>query len=93
VVVAEGNHDVSGAGPNRGVGLFARHIQYRSFEQMSRKVRDGAAAMDAAGMHPMQGTHWRNAAQLDDAGLWNEWRRLCEEPGLIEDPAPYRGNR
>jgi glycosyltransferase involved in cell wall biosynthesis len=89
-VVAEGNHDVAGVGEARGTGLFARHVQYRSFEQMARKVRNGAEAMDAAGMHPLHGTHWRDAARLDDDGLFREWRRLCEEPGLIEDPAPWR---
>ena len=91
VEVAEGNHDVRGVGDRRCGGLFARHVQYRTFEQMARKVRNGAEAMDAAGIHPLHGTHWRDAARLDDAGLFREWRRLCEEPGLIEDPAPWRG--
>ena len=89
--VAEGNHDVRGVGDNRGGGLFARHVQYRSFEQMARKVRNGAEALDAAGMHPLHGTHWRDAARLSDDDLFRQWRRLCEEPGLIEDPAPWRG--
>lgn len=88
VVVAEGNHDVTPSNLRVG-GLFARHLQYRSFEQMVRKVRQGAAAMDAAGMHPMQGAHWREAAALSDGDLHQRWRRLCEEPGLIEDPCPW----
>lgn len=91
VVVAEGNHDVANAGDRRCGGLFARHVQYRSFEQMTRKVRNGAEAMDAAGIHPLHGTHWRDAAKLSDADLFRAWRHLCEESGLIEDPAPWRG--
>jgi hypothetical protein len=88
--VALGNHDARGVGDVRGTGIFARHVQYRSFEQMARKVRNGADAMDAADMHPMEGTHWREAARLSDDDLHREWRRLCEEPGLIEDAAPWR---
>jgi hypothetical protein len=42
-------------------------------------------------MHPFHGTHWRDAARLSDDDLYRQWRRLCEESGLIEDPAPWRG--
>ena len=92
-LVEEGNHGVAGVPGERGPGLYARHFQYRSYEQMVRKVRNGAAALDAAGMHPLHGTHWRDAARLADDALFSQWRRLCEESGLIEDPAPYRGDR
>lgn len=82
-----GNHDVFNHPGMRVTGLNYRHYQWRSFEQMVNKARNGAAAMDAAGLHPTYGAHWRSLARLDDANLWAEWRRLCEEPGLIEDPA------
>lgn len=88
VVVEEGNHGVAPSLIRAG-GLFARHIQYRSYEQMVRKVRQGAAAMDAAGMDPQFGAHWREAAGLSDDELHQRWRRLCEEPGLVEDPCPW----
>lgn len=88
VQVAEGNHDVKPSLIRAG-GLYARHLQYRSYEQMVRKVRQGAAAMDAAGVHPLHGTHWREAAKQTDDELFLRWRKLCEERGLVEDPCPW----
>lgn len=90
VQVHMGNHDVTHPG-HKIRGLNYRHFQYRSFEQMVRKVRNGKAAYEAAPeIHEMHGTHWREAGALSDADLFRKWRRLCEEPGLIEDPCPFR---
>lgn len=82
-----GNHDVTRPGV-KVAGLNYRHFQYRSYEQMVRKVRQGAAAM--GDLNETYCAHWRQAAHLDDEQLWRAWRRRCEEPGLIEDPCPYR---
>lgn len=71
-------------------GLEYRHFQYRSFEHMARKVRDGAAAQNLADLHPMYGTHWRSLALLSDDDLRAKWDALCNEEGLVIDPAPYR---
>lgn len=87
-----GNHDVDRPG-TRGSGLYARHFQYRSYEQMVRKLQNGREAYEASTIHPLHGTHWREGGARTDAEHHAEWRRLCEEPGLIDDPAPYRGDR
>jgi glycosyltransferase involved in cell wall biosynthesis len=85
-----GNHDVDRLG-FRTTGIMGRHVQYRSLDQMARKVRQGKAALEAAQLHAMHGTHWRELGSLDDPELLARWRELAEEPGLVEDPAPYRG--
>jgi glycosyltransferase involved in cell wall biosynthesis len=82
-----GNHDVFNHPGRRGNGLLYRHYQYRTFEQMCRKVRQGKDAYDATDLHATYGAHWRELGGLDDGQLWARWRRLCEEPGLIDDPA------
>lgn len=83
-----GNHFVLNHPGRKAQALNYRHYQYRSFEQLVSKARNGAAAYNATNLHPTFGAHWRQLGALDDAHLWATWRRLCEEPGLIHDPAP-----
>jgi hypothetical protein len=85
-----GNHFVFDHPGSTGRGLQYRHFQYRSFEQMARKVRQGKDAYDATDLNQTYGAHWRELGALSDDQLWHKWRRLCEEPGLIDDPAPIR---
>ena len=85
-----GNHAVFNHPGTSGGGLCYRHFQYRSFEQMLQKLRQGKEAYDATNLHPTYGAHWREAGALPDDVLWQRWRRLCEEPGLVDDPAPVR---
>jgi glycosyltransferase involved in cell wall biosynthesis len=92
VFVHMGNHGVDHPG-ERGSGLYGRHFQYRTYEQMVRKLTNGREAYEASNLQPMHGTHWREGGARTPAEHDAEWRRLCEEPGLIEDPAPYRGAR
>jgi glycosyltransferase involved in cell wall biosynthesis len=82
-----GNHFLFGHPGTHGKALNYRHFQYRTFEQMATKVRNGKQALDAADLHPQFGTHWRNLGGMSDDDIWQQWRRLCEEPGLIEDAA------
>ena len=70
--------------------LRLAHFQYRSFEQMVTKVRQGSAACAAAGLSPTHSAHWRELDALDDEGIWGQWRTRCEELGLVFDPAPWR---
>lgn len=84
-----GNHDVHRPG-RRGVGLKLRHFQYRSLEQMIRKVRQGCAAYRETNLGPEYGAHWRALDQLSDEQLEEHWDRLCKEPDLLYDPAPLR---
>lgn len=83
----QGNHLEADTPGTRADGLRYRHFQYRSYEQMQRKVRDGLEAIVPVGI-PYYCDHWRKDAALTDDELWRKWRRLCEEPGLIEDPCP-----
>lgn len=83
-----GNHFLFNHPGRQAQALNYRHYQYRSFEQLVTKARNGAAAYNATNLHPTYGAHWRQLGELDDALLWATWRRLCEESGLIKDPAP-----
>lgn len=84
----QGNHNVQRVGPRTG-GLHLRHFQYRTFEQTRRKITQGAAAVDAAGLPAYSGAHWRALAGLSESDLRKWWDQLCAEPGLLEDPAPW----
>jgi hypothetical protein len=87
VAVHMGNHDVTHPdGGNRANGLTLRHYQYRTCEQMARKVRQGKAAYDATDMPDTYGLHWRALGALDDAALRGSWEALLDEPGLVVDP-------
>ncbi len=68
--IDEGNHYVFGAGRIVADGLLdVCHYQYRTLEQVRRKVTQGTAALNAAGMGETTGTHWRDLARLDDNQL------------------------
>lgn len=84
-----GNHDVDRPG-EREQWLEIRHFQYRSLDQMARKVRQGTEAYEAADLHAMYGTHWKELAALSDEALEARWSDLCCEQDLIYDPAPVR---
>jgi glycosyltransferase involved in cell wall biosynthesis len=83
-----GNHFIFNHPGLQAQALNYRHYQYRSFEQLVTKARNGAAAYNATNLHPTYGAHWRQLGEYDDAMLWATWRKLCEETGLINDPAP-----
>ena len=85
-----GNHDLDHPDKDSAVvgGLYGRHFQYRSFEQMVQKVRQGTEAYRQSNLDESYGAHWRELDALDDEGIWQRWRRLCEESGLVDDPAP-----
>lgn len=68
-----GNHYVTGAGNRVADGLLeVCHYQYRSFEQVRRKVTQGVAAYDLTAMPKMYGAHWRGLATLTDTEL-QDW--------------------
>ena len=82
-----GNHDVRGAGSHRVGGVLElRHFQYRSFEQMTRKLRHGRAAIEASDVHELHGTHWREGGLLSDDEMAAKWAALCSEGDLVFDP-------
>lgn len=92
-VIHMGNHDVNlpdtPEADIRGVLEF-RHFQYRSLEQMTRKLRNGREAYEASDIHEMHGTHWRHGGAKTDDELAADWAALCSEEGLVFDPAPLR---
>jgi hypothetical protein len=87
-----GNHDVDRPGTRIDGLLTLRHFQYRSLAQMTTKVRNGREAYEASDLHWNYGTHWRTLGALPDDALAAHWADLCLEPGLVDDPAPYRAS-
>lgn len=87
-VLHMGNHDVSIKGKDVIGPLAYRHFQYRSLEQMTRKLRNGREAYEASDIHPLHGTHWRAGGLKSDDELAAEWADLCATDGLVFDPAP-----
>lgn len=80
-----GNHDVSyPVGMNvRGiVATGMRHYQYRSLEQVTRKVRQGTAAYEATNLPITYGSHWRELARLTDDELAAWWKGYISQPSI-----------
>jgi hypothetical protein len=89
-MLAQGNHDVLGAGTSRGWHLLEiREYQYRTVEQTIRKVRNGKVAYDATDLHPMEGAHWREMGQWSDSELTEWWERHTASLSLW-DPPPWK---
>ena len=80
-----GNHDVDGVQGERVGGLWLRHVQYRSPEQMGRKLRNGRAVYEATDIHETHGSHWREGGLLSDEQIQAMWEARCEEPGVPWD--------
>lgn len=81
VVIGQGNHNVTGAGPRVRRGpVTIDHYQYRTREQVARKVRQGAAAYETAAQAADQGVHWKELAALTDTELDAWWHDYCTQP-------------
>lgn len=89
-VLKMGNHDVVRTGTRLDGPLAYRHYQWRSFEQMTRKVRQGRAAYEVSDLHKSHGAHWRKLGALTDEQLAEVWQALLDSKDLICDPAPVR---
>lgn len=85
-----GNHDVDHPGVKVDGVLELRHFGYRSLPQFISKVRNGKQAYDATDLHQTYGQHWRVRGGLPDEAIAAEWNQMCNEDGLVYDPAPYR---
>lgn len=79
-----GQHDVDRSGP-RATGTSVRHYQYRSLEQVRRKVTNGVGAYNASSLSKIYGSHWRDLDALDDDGLRRWWDAYCCQD-LVFDP-------
>jgi hypothetical protein len=88
-ILAMGNHGVVRRGERaRGI-LTVRHLQFRSPQQLVRKVRQGAAAYQRTDLPETFGAHWRQLARETDEQLQARWLSLLSEPRVF-DPAPFR---
>ncbi len=87
--IVHGNHNVRRRG-SRAQILGIRQVPYRSVEQIERKYRQGAAALDAGNIAADMGTHWRERANLPADQLMAQVFAEGKELGLTHDPAPYR---
>lgn len=71
LVIHEGNHSASYPGvkhpPAALDALVVRHFPYRSADQFVKKVRNGAAALNATNLPEGIGKHWRDYGRLLDA--------------------------
>lgn len=79
-----GQHDVSMPGRRVDAGRV-RHYQYRTLEQVRRKVSNGVGAYNASDLPDLYGSHWRELDILDDEGLAKWWDGYTTQP-LVFDP-------
>lgn len=79
-----GQHDVARPGHRVEAGRV-RHYQYRSLDQVRRKVSNGVGAYNATNLPPLYGGHWRDLHVLDDAGLAAWWDGYLTQH-LVYDP-------
>lgn len=76
-----GNHYVSGAGPRTVDGLLdVCHHQYRTLEQVRRKVTQGVAAYQLTNLAPSFGSHWRELAAFSEDELEVWWESYTNQP-------------
>lgn len=87
VAIDMGNHGVAGTSGHRLEGAIqVRHFQYRTLEQVRRKVTNGVEAVNQ--MAETYCAHWRSLAALDAAGLEAWWDDYCLQDTVL-DPAPW----
>ena len=79
-----GQHNVQRPGPRIDAGTV-RHYQYRTIEQVRRKVSNGVGAYNASKLPALYGTHWRTLEAMDDAALETWWKDYITQP-LVHDP-------
>ncbi|WP_424464654.1 glycosyltransferase family 2 protein [Pseudoclavibacter helvolus] len=59
-------------------GLFILHYPWRSFEQLRRKVRQGAVALRERGDDSDLGAHWHDQDAKSDDELTTTWHELLQ---------------
>lgn len=83
-VLHMGQHDVDRPG-SRMVGAAVRHYQYRSLDQVRRKVRNGTDAYARTSLNRTYGTHWRELQERDADELEAWWLDYTSQP-LVHEP-------
>lgn len=74
-LVGPGNHGVARVG-NHTDGLYIAHLPYRGIDQIGRKYRNGASALDSAGAPEYEGWHWRSGARMTESQIDQAWERM-----------------
>ena len=86
VLVANGNHSVSGVPGGTFYGLFlVRELQYSSFEHFVKKVQDRCRTLDPVARARGDGWHHYRLEDLSMVELREEWDRLAAD-ATVEDP-------
>jgi Glycosyl transferase family 2 len=90
LTIALGNHYVTPPPKTTQTGLVKiKHYPHRSLEQMTRKYRQGAAAVNASDYPYIIGAHWRRRGSLTDDELAHWWERILDgDPRTLEQ---FRG--
>ena len=75
--LAEGNHEVTRPG-EIAESLRILHMGWRSYDQFTRKLRNGAKALALTDLPEQTGHHWRTGGTTDEATLHEMWSRLTD---------------
>lgn len=75
-LLAPGNHGVDRHGAVSARGLVIAHVPYRGLDQVRRKLRAGAAAVDVTGAGSDIAWHWRAGAAMSEQELAAAWARV-----------------
>jgi hypothetical protein len=82
-VIEQGNHWTK----SRMSGILdIRHFQYRSYDHLSSKVRNGAKALELANLPANSGTHWRHLSSIGEVGLATWWNDYVTQPVVLDPP-------
>lgn len=84
-IVSMGNHWVQRPGSS-GNGLVIAHYPYRTREQLRKKVREGAAAINELGNNKGLGTHWQQWNAMSDEDFEVFWYQLQANDDMVNDP-------
>lgn len=84
--ITEGNHKVlnhSGKVISHIIGI--KHYQYRSFDQFSRKVKNGKNTIELSSQPSYIASHWRNLGSMNHEDLLKWWNNYISQPVKLYD--------
>lgn len=77
-VITMGNHEVITPGVQKLDEVVIIHYPWRSIEQFTRKMRQGAKALEATDLPEHMGYHWRKNADITTETAAPLWEMLLE---------------
>jgi len=80
-----GSHSVALPQAESVPGLKVAHYRFRSVDQMLRKAKDGAKALQSSGL-PASVPYWLELADEDEAGAQRFLDRLVDGADIVLDP-------